>query len=136
MVTGDVYDTIILEGGFKTNPGLRLDIMIEEVRNQPSLKPKSGFFIITTDGEGNEIDKSAELTLTLDNPSPSPPLNSQVTLTGDASLGGTGTYEFYFQINMPIPTGGSIQVTLPPEITYSTISSVSYTGKLNLKPSL
>ena len=50
VITDTNFDTLILYGAFAKRGPSRLDVIIEEVRNQPSLKPKGGFYISTTDG--------------------------------------------------------------------------------------
>lgn len=34
---------------------------------------------------------------------------------------------------MPVPKGGSLELTLPPQISYTTLSSITYTGLVNVE---
>jgi len=62
----------------------------------------------------------------MDNAAVAPLLTSYVSLNGAVGLNELGTYDFYFQTELPIPKRGSIIITLPDEISYEYISQLKY----------
>lgn len=95
------------------------------------MAPLNGFEIITTDAQGNYIDVCKDLSLTMDEPAIAPVLNSYVHLNGAVGLNELGTYDFYFETQLPIPMKGSMIITIPDQVSYQYISQLKFVPLVN-----
>ena len=83
--------------GFQGTGGVKaggvLNIAVENVKNPISLKPKTGFRVTTLDANGNPINASKELTLTMNNVFAHTSIgDSLVKLSGDTAPERLGSY--------------------------------------------
>jgi len=90
-------DKVIVKNAFtstgKVSPGTEISVTVRNVRNPPTLQPRSTFGISTADGASNLIDSVSGLTLTLTSIGTFTGTTASYTeLQGDTGMGQKGTY--------------------------------------------
>lgn len=111
---------MILEG-FKGVGGVQagsdLNIPVASINNPISLRPRTGFKVTTMDADGNAINVTNDLTLTMTEVFTHLSAGeSSVLLRGDTAPARLGSYVCQFKTTLPIPVGGYITLTLPQQI--------------------
>ena len=141
-ITSDASgDKVMILNGFQGTGGVKaggvLNIAVKNVKNPISLKPKTGFRVTTLDANGNPINASKELTLTMNNVFAHTSIGeSLVKLSGDTAPERLGSYICQFKTTLPVPKGGYITLTLPKEILLDDLSKIQIAGATHFSQSV
>lgn len=141
--TNGALDSVRITNAFansgSVSSGTIISIKITNVRNPSTLQRRSGFEVNTLSADGYKINTCSGLTLTIQSAfTQTNQATSTISLISDTAPGRDGTYVFTFETTLPIPEGGSLQLTIPSEVNLPSagLSSITVSNTSNLSNSL